>query len=216
MRPDALEPYERALLERSAVSLVTDDGCLVALDIGRYLAGADAVDQTVLDRCVGPVLDVGCGPGRIVTALAEQGIPALGVDIAEVAVALTLRRGAPALSRDVFDRVPGEGRWPTVLVLDGNIGIGGDVAALLVRLAALLGPSGALLVEVNSLVAGTADLLRVRFTKNGTPVGPEFGWSIVSGDVLAERARSCGLACTDQWSCNGREFLRLVRDRETR
>lgn len=216
MRLDALAPYEGALLESSPVGLVTDDGRVIPLDIGRYLAEADAVDRTVLDRCLGPVLDVGCGPGRIVTALAEQGIPALGVDIAEVAVALTVRRGGPALSRDVFDPMPGEGRWPTVLVLDGNIGIGGDVASLLARLSALLGPSGALIVEANSLVTGTADLLRVRFTRNGTPVGPEFRWSVVSADVIADHAWSAGLACTDQWSRDGREFLRLVRNLEPR
>jgi hypothetical protein len=53
----------------------------------------------VRPRCIGPVLDVGCCPHRIVHAPAVQGIPALGVDIADVAVALTNRRGAPALTR---------------------------------------------------------------------------------------------------------------------
>ena len=42
-------------------------------------------------------------------------------------------RGVAALLRDVFDPVPGEGRWETALLADGNIGIGGDPVALLER-----------------------------------------------------------------------------------
>ena len=41
--------------------------------------------------------------------------------------------GGPALVRSVFETLPGEGRWDTVLLMDGNIGIGGDPAALLGR-----------------------------------------------------------------------------------
>ena len=32
------------------------------------------------------------------------------------------------LHRSVFDRLPGTGRWGTVLLLDGNLGIGGDLS----------------------------------------------------------------------------------------
>ena len=74
----------------------------------------------------GPVLDVGCGPGRLVLGLAQRGTVALGVDPAPAAVALARSRGAPVLQRSVFDPLPGQGRWRTVLLADGNIGIGGD------------------------------------------------------------------------------------------
>ena len=108
---------------------------IVELDVARWLAAADDADDTVLDRCTGPVLDVGCGPGRFVSSLDARGVAALGVDIAETAVALTRGQGMPALLRDVFHDLPGEGRWPTVLLMDGNIGIGGDPARLLARIA---------------------------------------------------------------------------------
>ena len=124
------------------------DGRVVALDVARWLAPTDACDETVLDRCTGPVLDVGCGPGRFVSALTERGVAALGVDIAETAVALA--RGAGhrrRCVRSVFSDLPGEGRWPTVLLMDGNIGIGGDPARLLRRVARLLAPGGRLIVE---------------------------------------------------------------------
>ena len=77
----------------------------------------------------GPVLDVGCGPGRFVIGLAQRGTVALGVDPAPAAVALCRSRGAPVLQKSVFDPLPGQGRWRTVLLADGNIGIGGDPAA---------------------------------------------------------------------------------------
>ena len=51
------------------------------------------------------------------------------------AVAQTPDRGVAAIRRNVFDALPGEGRWRTALLADGNIGIGGDPAALLRRLS---------------------------------------------------------------------------------
>ena len=38
-------------------------------------------------------------------------------------------RGATVLQRDIFGPLPGEGRWGTALLFDGNVGIGGDPAA---------------------------------------------------------------------------------------
>ena len=67
--------------------------------------------------CVqGPTIDLGCGPGRLVARLIERGVPALGVDQSATAVGLARRSGAPALRRDVFEPLPGTGRWQTVLL----------------------------------------------------------------------------------------------------
>ena len=67
------------------------------------------------------------------------GQPALGIDISAEAVRQARRRGAPAMCRDVFEPVPGAGRWRTVLLADGNIGIGGDPAASCAAAVELLG-----------------------------------------------------------------------------
>ena len=182
--------------------------------IQRYLADADPVDRTVLELCEPPVLDVGCGPGRIVHALSAAGLPALGVDIATVAVALTQRRGAPALIRSVFERVPGEGRWPTVLVLDGNVGIGGDAAGLLARLAGLMAPGGSVIVEASSV--DVDEVLEVRFKTADGPIGTCFPWAVVGSAAVIRHARPAGLLPVDQWSAGGRVFLRLARDTEIR
>jgi SAM-dependent methyltransferase len=221
MTPESIRPYEGALQQASALDLVAADGRVVPLAIQRYLADADPADHTVLALAVPPVLDVGCGPGRIVHALASAGIAALGVDIAEVAVALTTDRGAPALMRSVFDRMPGEGRWPTVLVLDGNIGIGGDVAALLRRLTQLLAPGGRLVIEASTSaacsrrVAGTDEVLSVRFGRGDGLVGPEFAWAVVDRDALIRYATSVGLTAVERWSADGRDFVRFSRAFDT-
>ena len=90
-------------------------------------------DASLIDRCSGPTLDVGSGPWRLTVALAERGVPALGIDVAPHAVRIARSAGSLTLLRDVFGRVPGTGRWRTVLLADGSIGIGGDPAALLER-----------------------------------------------------------------------------------
>jgi SAM-dependent methyltransferase len=158
------------------------------------------------------VLDVGCGPGRIVHALAAAGSPALGVDIADVAVALSRQRGAPALIRSIFERVPGEGRWPTVLVLDGNVGIGGDVAGLLRRLAGLLAPGGSVIVEASSAQAELDQVLDVRFSTDSQAIGPRFHWAMVGSAALIRHAAQAGLTARHYWSAGGRVFVRFERE----
>ena len=206
-----MSPYEGALRRSGPLSLVTADGQVLPLAIQRYLADADDVDYTVLDRCGSPVLDVGCGPGRIVHALVALGKPALGVDIADVAVALTVQRGAPALIRSVFDRVPGEGRWPTVLVLDGNVGIGGDVAELFTRLRELMAAGGSVIVEASSTDPELDEVLDVRFSTDDEVMGPQFPWAIVGARALMRYAQPAGLVAVDYWSAGDREFVRFER-----
>jgi len=48
----------------------------------------------------------------------------------------------------------GGGRWAHVLLADGNVGIGGDVVALLRRCAELVRPGGTVVVEVERPGAG--------------------------------------------------------------
>ena len=162
------ELYEEALRGGRPVEIEHADGRRRPLPLRDWLAPR-AGDGGLLARCEGATLDVGSGPGRLTAALARRGLPVLGIDVAPSAVALTVAAGAPALCRDVFGAVPGTGRWRTVLLADGNIGIGGDPAALLRRVLALRAPGGRVLIEVEPPGAGSrTEPLRLR---SGRTVG---------------------------------------------
>jgi SAM-dependent methyltransferase len=175
-------------------------GVTVALDVERWRADADQVERALLDTLADPVMDVGCGPGRIVAALAEDGRVALGVDVSPAAVAETRRRGAAALGRSIFAPLPGERRWASVVLFDGNIGIGGDPVALLARVADLLAPGGAALIEVDP--PGVASQTLTVRIEHADHRGPWFPWARVSADdidphLLAAGLRPDGIECHD-------------------
>ncbi|MFF3450716.1 class I SAM-dependent methyltransferase [Streptomyces sp. NPDC002667] len=231
----AADPYADALgAGRGPLFLRRTDGWLLPLEVERWCARADAVDLEVLACCEGAVLDVGCGPGRLVAELAARGRPALGIDVSEAAVARTVRLGGQALRRSVFESLPGEGRWGTALLVDGNIGIGGDPAALLRRTAELLAPGGLLIAET---VAG-ADVderVDVRIVSaahgdgtdevtasaaghptrgegggRGTAGAPAaFPWARVGTPALLRHAARAGWRTDAQWSAGGRSFVAL-------
>jgi SAM-dependent methyltransferase len=209
MQAGALRPYERSLITREPLGLHHADGGATALEIDRYLDPADAADRRALAHAIGPVLDVGCGPGRIVAALAEQGLLTLGIDIAETAVAITRARGLNALRRNVFARLPGEGRWGTVVLLDGNIGIGGDPAHLLQRVRTILAPSGRVLVETHPNPRADEQLI-VRFARTGAPIGPSFPWAHIGLVALRRYATDLGFVVDETWSDAGRTFAVLM------
>jgi len=166
-------------------------------------------DELMLSRCEGPVLDIGCGPGRLVEFLAAQGIPALGIDISEAAVRQTAGRGGSVLRRAVQHRLPAEGRWGTVLLADGNIGIGGDVHALLARCRVLLRPGGLALVETD-LEADAHDLTTVVLRWGGRRSAP-IPWVRAGAHTVERVGGALGLAAVEDWQVDGREFVALRR-----
>lgn len=206
--PWRTDPYADALRNgRGPLFLRRTDGWLLPLEVERWCAGADAADMTVLSRCTGAVLDIGCGPGRLVAALARHGHPALGIDTTPAAVRRTRRLGGAALCRSVFDPLPGEGRWDSALLLDGNVGIGGDPDALLARVAELLGPEGVLLVE--AAPADVEECVEVRLDDGSGGRGPAFPWARVGADALRNRAKAAGWQVVEEWSAYERPFLSL-------
>ncbi|WP_445525861.1 class I SAM-dependent methyltransferase [Streptomyces cyslabdanicus] len=187
-------------------------GELLPLDIERWCAPPDAADLDVLHRCHGPVLDIGCGPGRMVAALAARGVRALGVDVSPAAVARTRRRGGAAVRRSVFAPLPGEGRWATLLLMDGNIGIGGDPTALLTRLRARVVPGGRLLAE--AAPHDVDERLTVRVEGAQGRHGPSFPWARLGTTALLHAATTAGWILTSCWTADNRSFVELHRPSE--
>ncbi|NUW36148.1 methyltransferase domain-containing protein [Nonomuraea sp. SMC257] len=184
------------------------DGTRVALDTARWFDPIDG-DEALLERCASPTLDIGSGPGRLTVELTRRGVRALGIDITPRAVALTRRAGGFALLRDVFDEVPGSGRWTTALLADGNIGIGGHPEALLRRVRQLVRPGGAVLAELAPPDATSrVDRLRLR---RGPVVGDWFGWATVSASDIPRLAHAAGFRQVERWTAHGRWLARLSR-----
>jgi SAM-dependent methyltransferase len=208
MLPHALLPYEQALETGEPLRLYCEDGRSIPLDIQRWIRKADAVDHDAVVRAMSPALDIGCGPGRIVEALSAAGRMALGIDIAAAAVRLARDRGVNALRRDVFFRLPREGEWGSALLLDGNIGIGGDPTALLSRAAALVAVDGVIVVETDG-TATVDERLVVRFADRGDPIGPPFAWAKVGLAALARYAAAAELRLLESWTAGGRTFALL-------
>jgi SAM-dependent methyltransferase len=203
----AADLYGVSLRQRGALVLRDGAGRTHPLPLHVWLGAAGHVDERVLARARGPVLDVGCGPGRHVHALARRGVLAVGVDVSPVAVALARRRGATVLEASIFDRLPGTGQWRTALLLDGNIGIGGRPDALLRRLVALLSPGGIVLVEVDPPSVGVL-CSRVRL-ENGATASNWFAWARVGADAIATPARAAGLRIATRWRDGDRWFAAL-------
>jgi SAM-dependent methyltransferase len=200
-------------LSADPVVLRADDGTALPLDPGRWHAEPSAEEQVLLAGVAPPVLDVGCGPGRLVLGLARRGAVALGVDPAPAAVALARDRGAAVLQRSVFDPLPGQGRWCTILLVDGNIGIGGDPGRLLRRCRDLLAPDGTVVVEVEAPSRGTSPgwrRYRVRIER-GQRYGPWFKWAVVDADAIASLAAAAGfeLRRLQHIAAEGRWFAHL-------
>jgi SAM-dependent methyltransferase len=222
MMAGAIALYEEALQEEAlreearheeapALVMRTADGWTLPLQIPRWCGPPDAADEELLSHCRGPVLDVGCGPGRLTVALTERGIPALGVDISQAAVARVRQSGAPVLHCSVFDPLPGQGRWATVLLADGNIGIGGLPSRLLRRCAQLLAPAGRILIEAEP--GNVDDQVTAWLEHPDGRRGPPFPWARLGTAAVLRAAADSGLNVVKHWREADRAFVWAARSR---
>jgi hypothetical protein len=144
-------------------------------------------------------------------ALAARGIFALGIDFSPLAVDLAIGGGGRAIVADIFDEVPGAGRWRCALLLDGNVGIGGSPVRLLARIGALLEDRGEVLVELEG-PGGSTRSTQARIERDGA-VSDWFPWARVATPAIGTIARAGGFRPSEVWSASERWFARLQHDR---
>jgi glycosyltransferase A (GT-A) superfamily protein (DUF2064 family)/SAM-dependent methyltransferase len=197
------------LVAGASLALRAHDGSVLDVGTDRWHGPPTAEDETVLAGLTGPVLDVGCGPGRAVLALGRRGVVALGIDSSPRAVAVAHGAGASVLQRSVFDPMPGIGRWRTALLLDGNVGIGGAPVRLLRRLGDLLAPGGEVVAEVAASGRGCR-MLRARLERDGQAT-PWFPWAVVGADAVPALAAQAGLHLHRVDTHGERHFARLSK-----
>ncbi|XAS68164.1 class I SAM-dependent methyltransferase [Micrococcaceae bacterium Sec5.7] len=213
------EPYARALRLGGGTLTLRPDGagprtgsctgtCTVEFDVLGWCAEASTLERLLLQSLDGPVLDIGCGPGRMLSAAQSLGLVALGIDTSTEAVRCARSRGARALEQSVFSAVPQSGLWQSLLLLDGNIGIGGSISSLLRRCRQLIAPRGTLLVEVETDDDVDAAYRAVLEDGDGNLSEP-FSWARAGLPALESRARRTGWAVVSTQRIQGRVFCRL-------
>jgi SAM-dependent methyltransferase len=171
------------------------------LPMTRWMGGPDTThedrlaDEHVLGHCSWrPTLDLGCGPGRFTASLQQRGSPALGVDSSAAAIEMTRRRGGTAIRRDLFAPLPAEGSWERILLIDGNIGIGGNPVRTLRRTADLLARGGIVILEIDSpATLFCYEMLRWETEQH---LGHWFPWSRVGSAALGDIASAAGFLVT--------------------
>ncbi len=144
----------------------------------------------------------------MVQAALERGIDVLGIDVSVAAVHLASSRGLPVILQSVFQPLPRDGRWASILLLDGNIGIGGDPRTLLGRCVDLLEPAGEVVVEVTTNPRENHQFVGVLVDEIGRRSEP-FPWAEVGQETLVRHAEHVGLLSIDHWTDSGRTFVTL-------
>jgi SAM-dependent methyltransferase len=203
--PGREEGWLRGPDARGASRLRSADGVVATIDVGRWFSAPSEAEREVLALAVGPVLDIGCGPARHTLALAALGLEALGIDVSVHAIEVARRRRASVARVDVFGEVPRVGAWGSALLLDGNVGIGGDPVRLLSRTRELVRPGGRVLVELEPPGTSTTSFA----ARIDGASGPWFPWARVGVDDLPSIAVAAGLRAWRSWSAEGRWFARL-------
>jgi SAM-dependent methyltransferase len=130
-------------------------------------------DQELLPLIeTGPVLDLGAGAGRAALYLQDRGIEVTAVDSSPGAVEVCRRRGVRDVRLADLSDALSDRRWAAILLLCGNLGLGGSwdgSRQLLTRLAQQSAP-GAILIGDSVDPRGPGEIrLRIRYRDLVTP-----------------------------------------------
>ena len=200
----------RAVKLRVFSSMFYEDNIPVAT-LFREFDGMPRLEQEMLKRAEGRVLDVGAGSGCHSLELMKMGKEAVAIDISELSVEVMKDRGVDARCVDFFDERFCE-QFDTIIMAMNGIGIVGRVERLpefFKRAKQLLNAGGCILLDSSDLryvfenedgsldidlAAGYYGELDYRMQYRGIK-GETFDWLYIDFDTLAMYAEQCGLLC---------------------
>jgi len=167
------------------------------------------MEHVLLARARGAVLDLGAGAGRVAGHLqlvSEQDkaiAEVVAVDASQGACSCLRRRGLRAVVHSPWQRVMESGIWQgrfdTIVLAGGNLGLAEDLpglTAMLGWMAGLLKPDGIVLATALSLWPPLAETgmqsikLRVEYAGK---IGDWFSWLAVTPAALSAAAAASGL-----------------------
>lgn len=181
----------------------------IAGRLGRYDGNEEEAPLVVELLGLSPgarILDAGCGLGRFVAALADNGIEAVGVDISEIAIGEAKRvyPGPTYVVADLMDPLPdGLRNFDGLVSLSSSFGFGATVAedeAMLRAYHEALRPGGRMAMELSDLersrhrlktdegvvereTNGVAETLDVDFSTGMLHVHYEYGDDVVDSRI---------------------------------
>ena len=120
----------------------------------------------------GPVLDLGCGAGRTALYFQDRGLEITAVDSSPGAVESCRLRGVRDVRLGDLNDPPSDRQWATVLLLCGNLGLGGSWDGnrkLLARLAEISAPGAVLIGDSVNSTDSAASGLRIHYGGSVTP-----------------------------------------------
>ncbi|MEV0453671.1 class I SAM-dependent methyltransferase [Catellatospora methionotrophica] len=217
--PETADAFGQALLAAAArdgqpatAYIITerDDGMISARDACHYFTpvGGDDIENDVLALARGRVLDIGCGAGRHARYLHSQGLNVLGIDVSAGAVEVCRQRGVTALLGNIYDPPP-LGRFDTLLLLGGNLGLLGSphlAPQLLASLTALAGDGAQILAEGFDPTA-TEDPDDLAYQRHNAALGMPPG-----AIVVRVRHRAIATASTPLWYLPAQELAQVLAD----
>jgi 2-polyprenyl-3-methyl-5-hydroxy-6-metoxy-1,4-benzoquinol methylase len=126
----------------------------------RALVTNRAIVDAVLSRSPRTVLDIGCGEGWLVRALAEHGIPAIGVDVVPALIDQAKQAGGGDFRVVSYEEIAAGGLKTKTDVAVANFSlIGKDSVEGVIRHAPeLINSNGALIIQTLHPIVATGDL----------------------------------------------------------
>ena len=124
----------------------------------------------------GPALDLGCGAGRTALYLQDRGFEVTAVDASPGAVEACRLRGVRDVRLGDLNGPPADRDWAAVLLLCGNLGLGGSWDGnrkLLASLAQISAPSAMLIGDSVNSSDSAAIGLRIHYRGSVTPWWPQ-------------------------------------------